>query len=136
MPDVEIARLTDRLMRRIHASLNAKAATFDRHRIGPAGGIVLLTLADHEPARIQDLVRLMARDKSQMTRSVQALESKGLIERRTSPDDGRVSLLALTPEGHSTLKALQHAMAEVLADILSPLQSEDRSKLKEILRRI
>ena len=103
MPDIDIARLVDRFMRRIHASLNAKASEFDRHRIGPNGGIILLTLAEIEPARIQELVRRMSRDKSQMTRGVQALESKGLIERRAFPDDARVCLLALTPEGRATV---------------------------------
>jgi len=136
MPDIEIARLVDRFMRRIHASLNAKAATFDIHQVGPGGGILLLTLAEIEPAPIQDLVRRMSRDKSQMTRAIQSLERKGLIQRQALPDDARVRLLALTPKGQETVGMLQKAVADVLADILSPLSNGEQETLKDLLRRI
>lgn len=136
MPDVEIARLVDRMTRRIHAALNLRAAEFDHHQVGPAGGILLLTLAENEPARLQDLVRLMARDKAQMTRGVQALERKGLIARKTCADDGRASLLELTPEGHETVGVLQGAVAEALEGILSPLSQTERDQLKAMLAKI
>lgn len=57
-------------MRCIHAALNASAERFDHHGIGPSGGIVLLTLAEIAPARMNDLVRAMARDTPQMTRRI------------------------------------------------------------------
>ncbi|MEM8877804.1 MAG: MarR family transcriptional regulator [Pseudomonadota bacterium] len=136
MPDTEIAHLTDRLMRRINATLNAKADEFDHHSVGPVGGIFLLTLAESEPARIQDLVNLTSRDKAQTTRVVQMLEQKGLIERRSTPDDARVSLLSLTSEGRKTVGTIQHAVAEALSEILAPLSSADKHDLKKILRRI
>lgn len=136
MADVEIARLVDRLMRRIHASLNAKAPDFDTRNVGPYGGILLLTLAEIEPARLQDLVQRLARDKSQITRGVQALERKGLIARRSQPDDARVSLLALTEDGRETVASLEGAVADVLTDILAPLSAAERSQLKSLLAQI
>lgn len=136
MPDIEIARLVDRFMRRIHASLNAKAPEFDAHGVGPGGGMLLLTLAEIEPAPVQELVRQMSRDKSQMTRAIKPLERKGLIERRELPEDARVCLLALTPAGHETVCVLQQAVADVLADILSEYSDAERQALKELLRRI
>ena len=135
-PDIETARLIDRMTRRIHAALNARSAEFDRHRIGPAGGILLLTLADHEPARLQDLVRLMSRDKGQMTRGVQALERKGLIARQVDAEDARVSLLELTEEGRTTVGELQRAVADALDGILAPLSAPDRAQLKAILAKL
>ncbi|MEL6373557.1 MAG: MarR family transcriptional regulator [Pseudomonadota bacterium] len=131
--DVEIARLIDRLMRRIHATLNANAPVFDVHRIGPAGGILLLTLADIAPARLQDVVVQMARDKSQITRGIQALERKGLVERASSPEDGRVALLTLTAEGQTTVATLQRAVADALNDILAPLNGDQQRQLKTLL---
>ena len=136
MPDVEIARLIDRLMRRIHAALNAKASEFDRHRVGPQGGILLITLGEIEPAPIQQLVRSLARDKSQITRNVQSLERRGLIERRPDPADARVSILALTHEGRKTVAELEVAIAEALEEILAPLPPGERQQLKMLLTRI
>ena len=136
MNDIEIAQLLDRLMRRVHAALTAKAPEFDTHKVGPGGGILLLTLAEIEPARVQELVRRMSRDKSQMTRAIQALERKGLIQRREDPLDARASLLALTDEGRETVAALQRAVAEVLAGILAPLHESGRRELRDLLRRL
>lgn len=128
--------MVDSLMRRIHAALNARAEEFDSHEVGPNGGILLLTLAEIEPARAQDLARRMSRDKSQMTRSVQSLERKGLVERRSLDGDARVVLLALTPEGRETVDVLQRAVAGVLAEILTPLADAERETLKGLLKKI
>ena len=134
--DIEVARLVDRFVRRIQVGLNLRAAVFDEHQVGPGGGILLLTLAEIEPAPIQEVVRQMARDKSQITRTVQSLERKGLIEREKSPDDARVSLLELTTEGKRTVEVLEAAVAEVVAGLLEPLSPEEQSALKAILRKI
>lgn len=136
MPDTEFAHLIDRLMRRIQTSLNHNAASFDRHGVGPGGGILLLTLAEIEPARVQELVAAMARDKSQMTRAVQALERKGLVMRQAAPEDARVSLLSLTQEGHRTVTELQEAVAGALAPILKPLSTAERDQLRALLKRL
>lgn len=136
MADIEIARLFDRMTRRIHSALNARAGTFDRHRVGPAGGIILLTLADHEPVRLQDLVRHMARDKSQLTRGIQTLEAKGLVARRPCEEDGRASLFALTEEGRAVVAELEQALADAVDAILGPLTARERDQLKSILKRV
>lgn len=136
MPDNEIARLTDRLMRRIHAALNAKAAEFDTHRLGPGGGIILLTLAEIEPAKVHQLVGRMARDKSQMTRAIKALEAKGLIQRQDDPHDARVSVLKLTEEGREAVGAIEAAVSDALAIILAPLSTTEKETLRGLLKRI
>lgn len=46
MPDIEVGQLVDRFMRHIHADLGRKAPTFDKEKVGPAGGMVLMALAD------------------------------------------------------------------------------------------
>ncbi|MEL6801822.1 MAG: hypothetical protein AAFO80_18280 [Pseudomonadota bacterium] len=68
MPEIEIGQLVDRFMRHIHADLGRKAPTFDKERVGPAGGMVLMALADQEPVAIHKLLRSIARDKAQITR--------------------------------------------------------------------
>ena len=136
MQDTNIARLVDRFMRRIHGRLRARAPEFDTERVGPGGGMILMTLADIEPAPIQELVRRMARDKSQMTRAIKSLEDKGLVERGDSPEDARVCLLRLTKQGHATVERIRRALADVLNEILEPLAPGERLKLTEFLERI
>lgn len=136
MPDIETAQLTDRFMRRIHAQLGARAGQFDTHKVGPSSGILLLTLADMAPVKLHALVSAMQRDKSQMTRAVQGLEAKGLIERQDDPEDARVSVLQLTPLGQEAVLRIQEAVAQVLADILVPLSDQEQETLRALLRRL
>jgi DNA-binding MarR family transcriptional regulator len=136
MTDIRIAHLVDRFYRRVYAGLNARAPEFDRHNVGPMGGTVLLTLAELEPARIQQIVTAMARDKSQMTRIVKSLEHKGLVERGGLVEDARVSMLSLTDEGKVTVQELQIAISGVLDTILSPLSSKERDQLSALLAKL
>ncbi|MEL6585813.1 MAG: MarR family transcriptional regulator [Pseudomonadota bacterium] len=135
MQDTDLALLIDRFMRRIHFGLQSKAPAFDTARVGPGGGIVLLTLADMGTPSLQDLTRRVARDKSQMTRTIRALEAKGLVRRSAAPQDARVSLVSLTAEGEAVVKALQGAVAETIGEILAPITKAESDVLRGLLRR-
>lgn len=136
MPDTELAHLVDSFMRRIHAGLRATAHDFDKQGVGPNGGIVLLTLAEIEPTPMLELANRLVRDKSQMTRSVQFLESKGLINRSQSNEDARIYTLSLTGKGRKTVAELQTAVGEVIDDILAPLTSSETRTLKSLMRKV
>ncbi|MEM7058793.1 MAG: MarR family transcriptional regulator [Pseudomonadota bacterium] len=135
MPDTELALLIDRFMRRIHFGLQSKAHSFDTVKVGPGGGIVLLTLAEMGSPGLHELTSRVARDKSQMTRTIRSLETKGLVVREASPHDGRVSLVRLTPAGEQVVMELQDAVAETIGDILAPISKSDTNLLKGLLER-
>ncbi|MEM9319013.1 MAG: MarR family transcriptional regulator [Pseudomonadota bacterium] len=135
-PDTEIGQLVDRFMRHIHSDLGRRAPSFDRERVGPAGGLVLMTLADLEPVPIHELVRALARDKAQITRLLQSLNSKGLVEKSSSPTDGRVCVLQLTQKGQETVEGLRLALAETIEGLLVPLSIEERGSLKSLLQKV
>jgi len=105
MQDTELALLTDRFMRRIHSGLQAKADSFDTEKVGSGGGI-LLNLADMGSPSMHDLTHQVARDKSQMTRTIRLLEGKGLVARKTAPSDARVTLVSFTPKGEAVVREL------------------------------
>jgi len=134
-PDIEVGQLVDRFIRSIHADLGRKASAFDTERVGPAGGMVLMALADHEPVAIHELVRIIARDKAQITRLLQTLGTKGLIDKSQSPNDGRVCVLQLTPKGREAVTRLRHAVAETIDGLLDPLNERDRDTLKALLKK-
>ena len=136
MPDTQIARLVDRFMRRIHAGVHHRAQAFDSDQIGQLGGMTLLTLADIEPAPIQELVRAMARDKSQMTRTLKRLSEKGMISREMSATDGRVCLVRLTPKGLEAVDGLRRILAQTIGEILEPMSEANRSDLETLLSQI
>ncbi|MEL6521205.1 MAG: MarR family transcriptional regulator [Pseudomonadota bacterium] len=122
-------------MRRIHFGLQAKAHEFDTAKVGPGGGIVLLTLAEMGCTSLHELTHRVARDKSQMTRTIRSLEHKGLVERQSSPSDARVSLVSLTDAGEEMVKELQKAVAQTIGSILAPITKAEERVLKDLLVR-
>ncbi len=135
MQDTELALLVDRFMRQIHFGLQSKAPTFDTEKVGPGGGVILLTLADMGCPGLHELTQRVSRDKSQMTRMIRSLETKGLVARKPSPADARVTLVCLTDEGEAFVKVLQQAVAETIDDILAPISNAEKRTLSALLAR-
>lgn len=126
----------DRLMRRIHADLHPKAMRLDNANVGPLGGMVLMTIEENAPISVQDLAKQLARDKGQMTRFVQSLERKALLVRMECPEDRRVSLIRLTTEGETLVKAFRNALAEVVDRMLVDVGPEEQAQLLTILQKL
>ena len=136
MRDPELALLVDRLMRRIHFGLQAQTADFDKMGVGPGGGIILITLAEMGQTGLNELTKRVARDKSQMTRTMRSLERKGLVERQPSANDGRVTMVSLTEEGETVVGELMEAVTDVIDDLFEPISQDERQTLKDLLRRV
>jgi DNA-binding MarR family transcriptional regulator len=70
------------------------------------------------PVRLSDLAQELGVDSSTVSRQVQALEQKGLVEREPDPDDGRAILLRLTRKGRAVRSKMQAAWQETIAGVL------------------
>ena len=133
---LDLAISLDRFVRRVHAGLHRHAIEFDNDHIGPFGGLVLMTLADLQPTAIQNLSDTMARDKAQMTRILRSLEGKGVVQRQDSPDDGRVTLISLTPKGMEFVHLVRSALSQVISDLLEPLTPSERKSLGSMFQKL
>ncbi len=133
--DTHLAILLDRFMRRLHMALRRKAPGFDTERIGPGGALVLLTIEETGTIPLNQLTDCLVRDKSQMTRTVRALEGKGLVERRQCPTDSRVSLIALTEAGRAVVETHQREIAETIDETIGPLSEAERRVFQAVLER-
>jgi DNA-binding MarR family transcriptional regulator len=67
---------------------------------------LLVQLAEAEPEglRLRDLAGRVLISPSNVTRRVESLARRGLVQRRPDPDDGRGVIASLTPSGRSTLR--------------------------------
>jgi DNA-binding MarR family transcriptional regulator len=89
-------------------------------------------------ARGQDLtqIRLAERsmlDKTTMVVTLDELERQGLLERRPSPADRRVKLIAVTPEGEQAIDRAQGIVERMQADILESLPEDRRAAFTKAL---
>ncbi|MFI5753977.1 MarR family winged helix-turn-helix transcriptional regulator [Streptomyces sp. NPDC051569] len=71
-----------------------------------------------------------------MTGIVKNLEAKGLIERRTSPDHGRVILVSLTPEGVERARRATRFSASIEQSLRDELSDIDYTSLLHLLDRV
>ncbi len=84
----------------------------------------------------RDLVQHSGRDKAQVTRLVQGLRDKGLLEARQDELDRRSTRLFLSPQGE-TVFADMHSHGQQLAErALSDLSVEERGQLAGLLAKV
>ena len=84
---------------------------------------------------IDALRQVLGLSSSGLVRLVDSLEADGLVARRAGTDT-RVTVVILTPRGRRIAKAVVAARAEVLADVLSPLDAAERTALDPILDKV
>jgi DNA-binding MarR family transcriptional regulator len=110
---VPSTRLTDEEMRAWQALLHAHHQVIraldrelrDEHDLPLAAYDVLLRLArtPGRALRMSDLAERVMISPSGLTRLVDRLEARGLVVRKSEPEDGRVALARLTGPGHRLL---------------------------------
>lgn len=137
MPDSHsLARELDRVMRKIDAQMHRKMPKVDHARIGPMGSFLLMQLEAMQPCSIQELATAMGRDNSQLTRLLRDLEGKGVLLRKTSEHDARMTLLELTNKGADFLANAKSVLSDAVDGIVQPLSNEEKSTLIAVLRKI
>lgn len=83
-----------------------------------------------------ELARETGIDAGAVTRMVDRLESRGLVERVRSEEDRRVVHLRLTPEGETAVAAVPQVLAAVNNDFLRGFSRDEFEQLKGLLRRM
>ncbi|MGH2881697.1 MAG: MarR family transcriptional regulator, partial [Solirubrobacteraceae bacterium] len=94
---------------------------------------VLQTLADLGPSSQRRLSELLWVNRTIMVKLIDALESRGLVERRRDPTDRRSYALELTPAGENARAELSAAADEAEAGLTAPRSAKDRKTLRKLL---
>jgi len=71
-----------------------------------------------------------------MTNRIDRLVERGLVERRTDPNDGRGILVHMTPQGLARVDAAITRLVDAEAELLSSLSATDQERLAALLRRL
>src|SRR3989441_7019323 len=97
--------------------------------------LLLLSRVLREPNPIRMAARL-GTDTAGMTRLLDRLESKGLVYRKTSPDDRRSIVIALGPKSRHVLPRLAPAFRQVETGLLDGFDAREVRELNGMLRRL
>ncbi|HEY9264506.1 MAG TPA: MarR family transcriptional regulator [Mycobacterium sp.] len=100
-------------------------------------GYVVLSALDRGAMRSQAaLADAINADKTRIIRTLDELQSEGLIERVPDPDDRRVRLLAITEKGRAVKDAAQAEIQRGEERWLMELTAEERRVFLRALRRM
>jgi DNA-binding MarR family transcriptional regulator len=102
----------------------------------PSHARALGVLGRHGVMRLSELADYLHIAARSTTEVIDALQDRGLIERRADPHDRRATLVALTDDGTSTYAAIRSARATEAEAFFSVLSDADRNSLALILGRL
>jgi DNA-binding MarR family transcriptional regulator len=95
---------------------------------------ILRVLVAREGTRISDLALLSGISPSAMTRVLEKLEARGLVERvRGSQEDGRAASVRITAEGRRTRKLLDEMMVQRTHQIIRSIPEKQRPQILKAL---
>jgi DNA-binding MarR family transcriptional regulator len=96
----------------------------------------LMCVVGDQPSSMVRLGALLRIGKSSMTGLVDRAERAGIIQRVPDPDDGRSSLITLTPEGRRANEAFRLALSDRIEEIIATLSAEERDSLAAGLSKV
>jgi DNA-binding MarR family transcriptional regulator len=97
----------------------------------------LMTVIASRPGLTQHELATTARvDPSSMVALLDALEEKGLAERRVDPDDRRRRAVHLTDKGREQMRVLQREARKAAETFMAPLDDDERATLNRLLRKL
>jgi MarR family transcriptional repressor of mepA len=89
------------------------------------------------PGAIQrDIAEVSRTSAASVTSLLKGLEQRGLVERRTSPDNARVKRVHATPTGAALVDGFADAIRAIDETILAPLDDDERATLQGLLTKI
>jgi len=84
-------------------------------------------------SELSDHLHIAARSATEV---VDALESRGLVQRRPDPGDRRATLVEVTGHGAGVLEAIRAARGTEAGRVFGRLSPADRAALARILRQL
>lgn len=98
--------------------------------------VVLMHIRDGLALTVADLCRELHHDSGAMTRLIDQLEERGVIERRRNSQDRRVIELSLTESGNESIATLIGIVTEGLNVTLNDFTRDEVKMLKSLLLKL
>ena len=125
------------LMRQILTSVATQVEAELAHtELTNAQWVPLFKIYNGHASTVAELARVCHMDTGAMTRLLDRLETKGLVQRQRSDSDRRVVNIALTNAGTQAARAIPHALSAVQNHALAGFSAEEFATLKQLLRRV
>jgi DNA-binding MarR family transcriptional regulator len=135
-PSTQATTAEDAVVRLMMAMGRRFRARLDGDTVDPAQASLLYTLKVHGSMRLGDVAEAMKLDASTVSRHVQQLGDRGLIERELDPEDARARIIVLTAAGRASLKHTFDQRRAFITEAMTGWDDEQRERLRDDLVRL
>jgi DNA-binding MarR family transcriptional regulator len=97
---------------------------------------IIASVGSFGPFSVMDLARHANLDKSQASRSADALMQRGLLQRKASDEDGRVVVISLTDEGRALYRQVMPIARKWNADLFDCLDEGEKALFGRALDKV
>ncbi len=94
---------------------------------------LLLHVAHEEGLTQVQLAQRMSCEPQTINKALRRMQKAGLVERRSDPDDGRLTRVYLTPHGRSLVQPLQEIASRCEQRMTAGLTREERLLVRRLL---
>lgn len=125
------------VLARAHAAVEAHLhANVGVHGLTLTEFGILEVLYHKGPLLLGEVQKRILVSSGGVTYLVDRLEEKGLVERRACTEDRRARYAALTAEGEALIARIFPEHAELIEELMSPLDLEEQREAVNLLRRL
>lgn len=120
------------VMRKLQAGSAFKALPVNEYDV-----LFTLSRCPSGQLRLNEINDKVLLSQSSLSRLVDRLEKRGLVERTTAPDDGRGVLLSLTEAGRELQKSIGRDHVREIAQLVAPaLTAEEQRELLRLTEKL
>ncbi|MEL0634371.1 MarR family transcriptional regulator [Pseudoalteromonas carrageenovora] len=130
LPEQDLGRLVSFLRSRLAAHVDAKLLPMD---LTSAQYIVVILLARESVNTLAGLCEYMVYDRGAMSRLLNRLEEKGLINKTKCELDKRSTILSLSEKGKALCPKIMPLVNEVYAQALNGFSEPEKNQIIDLL---
>ena len=128
------AALSNFVQRTVNGRTQVAAATSQLFGMPlTAAALTLMDRLSAKPMRHKELAAFVGIKPSSLTKQIQELEAKGLVDRIGDERDGRAAIIRLTRSGQDALVAAAEIRRSILRQVISGWSAEQAQQVVELL---
>ena len=104
--------------------------------VTPEQYLVLDILWEQQSLSQQNIADIIQKDKNSVTKIIDSLEKKNLVNRVVDKKDRRINKIELTPDGLALEKITTEVAISFMNDVVKDIDSQDLDKLVEVMRKL
>ncbi|GAB4297758.1 MAG: MarR family transcriptional regulator [Roseovarius sp.] len=125
------------LVRRLHQiHLGLFAEECRGEDITPVQSAILTILRNGEEMDQLTLSTSVGIDRTSGADVIRRLESRGLISRQPSQEDGRAKIVRITPQGRDFIRRVQPMVVRAQKRLVAPLTEDERAEFQRLVNKL